>query len=81
VRLTHADGSTVEARVTAVRGDTIYGTRGSGGPSCYEPASTCTLRVPIDEVGFVERRRFSIIKSLAMIVVPIGFVFAVAAGK
>jgi len=80
IRLTHTDGSRTEARIAELQGDTIYGTRGSsGGVTCYEAAASCTLRVPIEEVGFVERRRFSIIKSLAMVLVPIGFVFAISA--
>jgi len=78
IRLTHTDGSRTEARLAELQGDTIYGTRGgSGGLTCVEAASSCSLRVPIEEIGFVERRRFSIIKSLAMVLVPLGFVFAV----
>ena len=80
IRLTHTDGSRTEARLAQLQGDTIYGTRGgSGGITCYEAAPSCTLRLPIQQVGFVERRRFSIIKTLAMVIVPIGFVFAVGA--
>jgi len=78
IRLTHTDGSRTEARLAELQGDTIYGTRGgSGGLTCVEAAPSCSLRVSIEEIGFVERRRFSIIKSLAMVLVPIGFVFAV----
>lgn len=80
VRLTHTDGSRTEARIAELKGDTIYGTRGgSGNLTCLEAGPACTLRVPIHQVGFVERREFSPIKSLAMILVPIGFVFAAAA--
>jgi hypothetical protein len=80
IRLTHTDGSRTEARLAELQGDTIYGTRGgSGGLTCYEAAPSCSLRVSIEEIGFVERRRFSLIKSLAMVLVPIGFVFAVGA--
>ena len=81
IRLTQVDGRKTEARLAELQADTIYGTRGSsGGLSCYEAAPECTLRLHLDEVGLVERKRFSLIKTLAMVVVPIGFVFAVGSG-
>jgi len=82
IRLTRTDGSRTEARIAELQGDTIYGTRGgSGSITCTEAGPACTLRLPIEQVGFVERRTFSPIKTLAMVLVPIGFVFTIAAAK
>lgn len=81
VRLTGTDGQQTEARLVEIRGDTLYGTRGSSGPtSCEQASTTCTLRMPIERVGFVESRSFSAIKTAALIIVPVGAILLFALG-
>lgn len=77
VRLTHTNRQTVEVRVAEVRGDTVYGTVGSSGPlSCVEAGPLCSFMAPITEIGFVETREFSAIRTVALLAVPVGL-FAV----
>lgn len=79
VRLTGTDGRQTEARVVEIRGDTIYGTRGSSSPiSCYDASPTCTLQMPIESVGFVESRSFSAVKTATLIIVPVGVILIFA---
>jgi hypothetical protein len=81
VRLTGTDGRQTEARVAEIRGDTIYGTRGSSSPiSCDSASPACTLRMPIETVGFVESRSFSGIKTAALVIVPVGAILLFALG-
>ena len=61
------------------RGDSIYGTLGTSGPiTCERASDLCTLQLPISEVGFVEVRRFSLIKTVALALVPVGAFFTIA---
>lgn len=77
VRITRTDNQTVEARVAGVRGDTIYGTVGGSGPlSCVEAGDMCNFRLPVSQVGFLETREFSAVRTLALAALPVG-VFAV----
>jgi hypothetical protein len=76
VRLTRTNGEQVVARVVEIRGDSIFGTRGTSGPvTCEQASPLCTLRLHIGDIGFVETRAFSAIKTLALIAVPVS-VFA-----
>jgi len=80
VRLTRTNGDQIVARVVEVRGDSIFGTRGSeGNLSCERASESCNLQLPVSEVGFVEMRRFSVIKTAALFLVPIGVVAVVLA--
>jgi hypothetical protein len=73
VRLTRTNGELVVVRVAEVRGDSIYGTPGSTGSlTCDRASEACGVRIPISEVGFVELRRFSPIKTAALVLVPVG---------
>lgn len=82
VRLTANTGETIEARVAEVRGDSIYGTRGTTGPlTCDRADPACNLRMPISDVGHVELRKFSAIKTAALIIVPATIIILVAVGS
>ena len=83
VRLTRPNGDVIVARVAEVRGDTIYGSLGSEGSlTCERASEACSLRMPISQVGFVELRSFSAIKTAALVLVPVGvFVVIVAANS
>jgi hypothetical protein len=73
VRLTTTNGERIVARVAEVRGDSIYGTRGETGPlTCERASALCNLQLPVSDVGFVEAKRFSAVKTAAMVLVPIG---------
>ena len=72
VRLTANDGEEIVARVAEVRGDSIYGTRGTTGPlTCEQASPLCNLQMPISEVGYVEVRGFSAIRTVAIVLVPV----------
>jgi hypothetical protein len=83
VRITRSNGQQIEARIAEIRGDSLYGTRGSSGPlTCERAAASCSLQLPISEVGFVEVRSFSAIKTAALVIVPVGVIaVALAAGS
>ena len=81
VRLTRTTGETIEGRVAELRGDSIYGTRGGGGPlTCERASDSCTLQLPISEVGFVEVRSFSVMRTVAVVLVPVGALFVIVSG-
>ncbi|MDH3205929.1 MAG: hypothetical protein OEO79_04915 [Gemmatimonadota bacterium] len=83
VRLTRRmTGEAFVARVAEVRGDSIFGTRGeSGGLTCDRAGPSCNLQMPISDVGYIELRRFSAIKTAALVLVPVGaFVLLFLAG-
>ena len=84
VRLTRrTTGEVIVARVAEVRGDSIFGTRGEVvGPTCERAGPSCSLQIPISDVGFVELQRFSAIKTAALVLVPVGaFVLLFIAGE
>ena len=81
VRLTRTTGEAIVGRVAELRGDSIYGTRGTAGPiACERASELCTLRLPISEVGFVEVRRRSVMRTVAVVLTPVGLLFVVSAG-
>lgn len=78
VRLTRTNTQRIEMRIAEIRNDSIYGTVGGSGPlSCVEAGPDCNARLPLSEVGFVEVRSFSAIRTASIVIVPIG-VLAVA---
>ena len=73
VRLTRTNSEQVEMRIAEIQGDSIYGSLGGSGPvACVEAGSLCNARVAISEVGFVEVRKFSLVRTLAAVAVPLG---------
>jgi hypothetical protein len=75
VRLTRTDGERFEMRIAEIQGDSVYGTRGN--PSyvaCAEASESCTVRMPLSEVGFVEVRRLSWIRTAALVAAPVAVV-------
>lgn len=72
VRLTRTNGQRVEVRMVEIQGDSIYGTLGGSGPvTCTEASTFCNARIPISQVGFVETRSFSAVRTASLFVVPL----------
>ena len=72
VRITRTDTNRFEMRVAEVQGDSIYGTMGGAGPlSCQEASALCSVRMPMSEAAFVETRSFSVIRTAAIVAVPL----------
>ncbi|MGD8729797.1 MAG: hypothetical protein PVF90_08845 [Gemmatimonadota bacterium] len=73
VRLTRTNRQQVELRIAEIRNDSIYGTLGGSGPlSCVEAGPGCNARLALAEVGFVEQRSFSPIRTVAVVLIPVG---------
>jgi len=73
VRLTRTNRQQVEMRIAEIRADSIYGTLGGSGPlSCVEAGPGCNARLALADVGFVEQRSFSAVRTAAVVVLPIG---------
>jgi len=83
VRLTRTNRQQVEMRIAEVRADSIYGTLGGSGPlSCVEAGPSCNARLALADVGFVEQRSFSAVRTAAVVALPIGaIVVAVITGN
>lgn len=79
VRLTLTDRQRLEVRVAEIRGDSIYGTVGGSGPvTCMEAGPLCTAAIPLSQVGFLEARAFSAVRTIAVVAVPVGIVLLAA---
>lgn len=82
VRLTDTRGNQIVGRVAEIRGDSVYGTLGTSGPeACFEASSFCTLNVPVSSVGLVEERSFSLMRTVALVIVPLGAIMVAVANQ
>ena len=81
LRVTDTEGERFVARVVEVRSDSIYGTLGESGPvTCAEASSFCSLQMPVDQVGVLEVKRFSLIRTIAVVLVPAAVVVIAVTG-
>lgn len=72
VRLTRTNQQRVEMRIAEISGDSIYGTLGGSGPlSCTEAGPDCNARLALVDVGFVEQRSFSAVRTASVVLLPV----------
>ncbi len=82
VRITRTNSDVIEMRIAGIQGDSVYGTVGGSGPlACAEAGPMCNVRIPMSQVGFVETREFSLIRTAALFAVPIGAFIIVTVGN